>query len=258
MKILKIALCSLALILLIYGRSYFSTEETIVMAVDEWGPLISRELRGGGVLTRIISESFASEGIKVELKWMPGPRQYYQVKIGKCDLSPGWAKTPEREAEMLYSSDYVAETYKVFYHLKSFPFDWTTMDDLKGLRIGGQIGNDYGDDFNQAEKERRINVIRIPNNDQNFKKLAVGRIDILPVGILVGQWEARKNLTAEQYAAITYHPKGLTAPRGSYVVFTKNEKGARLVGIFNRGLAKLKASGKYDNDLTEIMNGKYE
>lgn len=173
--------------------------ETVIMDIDEWGPLISRDLKYSGAITRIVVESFALEGINVELSWVKPARQYYQVKMGECDLSPGWAKSPAREAEVLFS-DSIFETYKVFYHLTSRPFNWQSMDDLKGLRIGGQIGNDYGPDFNQAEKEGRITVERVPLDEQNFKKLATGRIDLVPVGILVGLWEAKKVLTPDQCA----------------------------------------------------------
>ncbi len=63
MKITKIVL--IFSILLGFSCSGF-TEETIRLTNGEWIPFLSEDLKHYGVISRIVKEAFALEGMKVE------------------------------------------------------------------------------------------------------------------------------------------------------------------------------------------------
>jgi len=231
-------------------------DESVQMGVAEWAPLISNDYKYNGVVTRIVTESFALEGIRVINKWAPWKRAYHNVETGIYDLSPGWTKTPEREKEVNFS-DPIFETYQVFFHLKSFPFQWQSFKDLKGIRIGACLGYYYGEDFKVAEKNGLIKVEYVPRDKQNIMKLLKDRIQIFPLNILTGYDLIQKNTTQEEFSKIVHHPKKLAPPSSAHVVFTKNERNVRMMRLFNKGLKRLKETGKYDLYWQESRRGEY-
>ena len=155
------------------------TEETIRLASGEWAPYISESLPYYGVASRIVTEAFALKGVKVTYGFHPWKRSHTYADSGEWDGTVVWFDTPERR-KIVYISDPVIEVKYVFFHLKSYSFSWTSIDDLKDIKIGATLGYHYGEAFQQAEKAHVINVHRVPKDEQNFKKLLRGRIQIFP------------------------------------------------------------------------------
>jgi polar amino acid transport system substrate-binding protein len=230
--------------------------ETVTMAVDEWHPLISKDLKYNGVLSRIVEESFALVGVKVEYKWEPWKRAYQNVVKKKWDLSPGFTKTEKRVQEVNFS-DPVFKKHHVFFHQKSFQFDWKSYDDLKSLKIGATHGYFYGDEFKKAEEEGQINIEYVTADAQSLKKSLLGRIDIFPLNVLTGYSLIKNNLTLEEFEKFTHHPKKLAEPSDSHIIFAKNEKNDRMMKLFNKGLKQLIASGKLKQYFEESNRGDY-
>ena len=232
-------------------------QENIVVAVGEYVPLTSESLKHNGAVPRIITEAFALEGATVKFVWVPWKRAYEGVKQGTYDLSPSWSKSSIREAEVIFS-DPLYKMYHVFFHLKSRPFKWTSFNDLKGLRVGATIGYFYGDSFANSIKENIFTVEYAPSDNINFKKLARNRLAIFPANVLTGYHLAKKSLTPQEFSLLTNDPKPLAPPSYHFAVATKNQKGAHIMQLFNRGLEKLKKSGKFDQYLNESKSGEYD
>ena len=232
-------------------------EQVVTMGVGELSPLISNKLKHFGVVSRIIEDSFALVDVKTKYMWAPWNRAYHNVTYKVWDLSPGWTKTPERQKEVNFS-DPVFEKYHVFFHMKSFQFDWQSFDDLKNVRIGASLGYFYGEAFKKAEKEGLISVQYVPKDVQCLKKMLAGRIHVFPLNILTGYSLIQEVLTEEEANQFTHHPKKLAKPTNSYVVFAKNPKNERMMRLFNEGLKKLKESGKYKLYFEESNRGDYK
>jgi len=131
-------------------------------------------------------------------------------------------------------------------------FDWETLDDLKGLRIGDKIGNmGAGEAFLAAEKSGELTVERVPTDEQNLKKLLAGRIDAMvgtPMGI---QAILKAMFSPEEQARIVAHPKPLRDVR-AYAVFNK-QFSPQLIQTFNDGIRQLRESGQYDQWFSEAL-----
>ncbi|MCP5208552.1 MAG: transporter substrate-binding domain-containing protein [Hahellaceae bacterium] len=234
------------------GDNVFAAEK-VVMGVSEWPPLVSKELDNNGALARLVTETFALQGVEVEYRWAPWRRAYENVKSGTWDSSPGWITSPERLKEVSFS-EAVFESYQVFFHLKSAAFDWNDMSDLKAVTIGATIGYNYGQRFQEAEKAGFISVERGASDEVNIKKLVFGRIKIFPLNILTGYDIARKALTPEQFGLLTHHPEKLDDSRTYHLIFSKNEKGEKMRQMFNRGLELMQSEGRAERYLLKALH----
>ena len=232
-------------------------EGTIRITNGEWSPYLSEKLKYYGVASRIVTEAFSLEGIKAEYGFFPWKRALLLAQKGKWDGSVVWSYTEDR-AKDFYYSDPVVKCKWVFFYLKTTSFDWKVIDDLRGFRIGGTLGYKYNPDFEAAEEAGRIKVYRVPKDEQNFEKLIKGRIDIFLQDIDVG-YEMLNNLFPEEKVRLfTHHPKPIK-DTGFHLLLSKQvEKNKEMLTLFDRGLKRLKESGKIEQYLKESRIGKYK
>ena len=233
-------------------------EEIVRLTNGEWPPFTSQKLKHYGVYSHIVSEAFALEGVTVEYGFFPWKRSYLYAKKGNWDGSVTWAPTPEKKKDVLFSSPVLLHT-KVFFHLKSFPFAWNTINDLKDLQIGTTAEYTYGEAFDQAAKDGVINTESVARDIQNLHKLFAKRIQIFPSDIDAGYALLNANFPAEKFALVTSHAKPIQQT-ATCVIFTKAtpDKSQRLLEALNRGLAKLKKSGAYDRMIEAYQRGEYQ
>ncbi len=141
--------------------------------------------------------------------------------------------------------------------MKNYGFDWSKIEDLEKIVIGGVIANTYGEKITKMEKANRILIDRVATEEQNFKKMLSGRIDISPVGLAFGNSILHKTFNDQQIEKITYHPKPLRVSYYRLALSKKIERNKRMLQLFNQGLKKLKASGRYEQYFNESRRGEY-
>lgn len=230
--------------------------DSIRIAVDEWPPYQSKTYDYYGSAHRIISEAFSSEGIAVEYGWHPWARSLIFARNGEWDGAALSQKTEDKERYFLFS-EAVMKAEKVFFYLKGEKFDWQGLDDLKNLTIGGSIGYSYGEEFDHADEEGVINLVRTVKNKQGFKMLLQHRTDAFLLEKRAGYFLLSKEFPKQAHL-ITHHPKPVQTVK-FYVIFSK-----RIVGIedyivrFNRGLSELKQQGLVERYLMEGLEGEYD
>lgn len=231
-------------------------EETIRITIGEWAPYLSKDLKHYGVAARIVTESFALEGVKVEYGFFPWARSKFLAQEGEWDGSAVWIHNAERAKDFLFS-DSVVEAKNVFFHLENYSFDWNTIDDLKEIPIGGTIEYSYGEAFQNAEKTGKIKVQRAPSDEINFRKLLAGRIKIFPCVLDNSYHLLQKRFKPGEIQLITYHPKAVNAIANHLILSKKIERNKHMLILFNKGLKRLKESGKYNQYLEESRRGEY-
>ena len=67
------------------------------------------------------------------------------AKDGSWDGSAVWSESEER-LQNFFFSDPVVNSSWVFFHLKSYDFDWSDYEDLTGVRVGGTVEYYYSDE----------------------------------------------------------------------------------------------------------------
>lgn len=215
---------------------------TIVIANGEWVPYMSEHMPHYGPVNRVITEAFALEGVQVEYRWMPWKRAFEEAKEGGVAATSGWIRNGKREL-YFYFSDVLFVTKKVFFHRRDFPFDWETLEDLRGLRIGAVLGYSYGVAFDGALEKEVVAVQRVAEERTNFEKLLRRRIHLYPQELEVGLAHV-ETFKPEERALLTYHSKPLLETQ-YYLLFSRRNAGnEELVKAFNRGLGRLRKSGK--------------
>lgn len=235
-------------------------EEAIHVSTGEYPPGFSEFSPHHGYIVHILTEAYKKVGVKVIIQFQPWKRAYQSGKDGRVDGTCCWFPSSERESDF-YLSDSITDIEGFYlFHLKGFKFDWNTLEDLGELNMGVTSGYTFGDAFYRAEKEGRLQLNWVTTDEQNLRKLYVGRVDITPMGVSTGYELIRKIFTPKQAKLFTHHPKPLRKtpthfllPRNKHHV----EKSKRLLGLFNQGLKKLKQSGEYDKIIQGVFDGKY-
>jgi polar amino acid transport system substrate-binding protein len=224
--------------------------EIITVTNSEWLPYTSEHLPHYGPLSRIVSAAFALEGVEVRYVFRPWSRAYAEAAAGMANGSILWS-TSGRDSDRqrrFYFSDVVFDGQSVLFHLKSYPFRWAGYEQLAGVRMGGTAGYEY-----TFDKYPYIQMDRSAVSDElNFRKLAAGRFDVFPANLDVGREIMRTALTPEQAARITWDPNPYNITHYHLMLNKRNKDNRRYVDLFNKGLRRLKESGKYTEYLQEL------
>lgn len=225
--------------------------QSICLTSGEWPPYMEAKLPHGGPLSLIIEQAFALEGVEVRWQFYPWARAMLMAQSGRCDGTAVWSSSAKRLAAF-YLSDPIISNQTYFLHRNSQPFDWHSISDLGGLAIGGTIGYDYGDSFQEAERTGQLKVIRLPQEQQGIRMLLAKRLDAFPIDKVTAQAMLRQDFSREQRASLSLHPQALrTDPL--HLLLNRNVAGNQeMLEKFNRGLTRLKQSGAYDRTMSLI------
>lgn len=231
-------------------------EETITLTTGEYPPYTSESFRYGGVLTRICTEAFALEGVRVKYSYFPWIRSMDALKGKEFVGSLGWRRMPEREEHLLFS-DPIMDEDEVFFYRKGILFDWETLDDVGALRIGVTLGYAHIDILEEAVEKKGGRLDKAPNETMSFQKLVRGRVDIVPASPSVGYYILQSEFLPGTAELITHHARPVISG-GLHLIVSKDFPGGKKwIDRFNRGLSKLKESGEYDRFIDESLRGEY-
>ncbi|OZG72747.1 hypothetical protein BTA51_14590 [Hahella sp. CCB-MM4] len=229
--------------------------EVVRITNGEWPPYLSENYNHYGVASHIVTEALKLEGVEVEYGFFPWVRSMEFAKSGLWDATIVWTRSAEREA-YFYFSDPVIRMEVVFFHRRDKAFKWSSLEDLRGYRIGGTIGYFYGAEFARLEESKILTISRLRSDEQNLKLLLADRLDLFPIELEVGYEVLRRHFTQQQIDLLT-----TTRPfrETSYhmLVSKASDKAEMLLNSFNRGLEKLKQSGKFDTMLKSAAFGAY-
>ncbi len=252
----SIGLLSLSLILLLSSPK-LTLAQPVTIAVGDWPPYISQDLKQDGVVSHIIKDVFTVMGMDASIKFLPWTRAYKHTAAGSFTATGVWMHKTERENDFIYSDAILTEQF-VFFHNKSIDFNWSKINDVYGMKMGGVLGYSYGPDLDKALEKGLVEMDRIKHPRQNFKKLLRGRIQLNPLEINVGYSSLKKYFSLKEQTQITHHPKPFLNNL-SYVLFPKKIKNSKdLVKRFNKALAKIKVSGQYDEYFKNFDAGLYD
>lgn len=247
----------LSISILLFSSTLLSSEFNISITNGEWEPYLSEYSYQYGLASHIVAESFQLEGVSVKWGFFPWKRSYELARQGQWDASAVWWPTEETR-EYFWVSDPVIETSFVFFYMKNQAFDWEKIEDLKDFKIGTTLGYDYGKEFMAALQEEAIAVDESPQDELNYKKLLRGRIDIFPNDPLVGYAQIKNTFSPEIAKRFTHHPKEFEKSTLSLIISKKSEQGRIFLEKFNAGLEKLKQSGKLNQMLKDLHDGRYD
>ncbi len=232
-----------------HGQSPASGWLSIVLASDEWPPYLGNHLPDNGILSRVVTAAFARANVSVSYRFLPNNRSLQSARNGTADGSLGWAPSPERLQDLLYSQP-VMSARMVFFQRKSDQRRWTQLADLAGLRIGITIGNFYSAEFDRLVQQGVLHTDGVADDLSNFRKLLARRIDLFPIEEDVGQFLLARNFSAAQASELSSGQSFWSAPL-HVVIWRRHPQGAELIARFNRGLQALQSSGEFERMVRE-------
>ena len=194
------------LLALLFGNLHAA--DRVRLTNGEWPPYLGESLPHHGVASRIVEEAFASQGITVQWEFHPWARSLKMAEQGLRDGSAVWLNNPQRQQHFHVSAPVVESGYYLF-HRKDDAFDWSGIDDLRGLRIAGTRGYDYGDAFQRAEAAGDLEVMRLTSDEQGLRQLLAGRVDLFPVDKVVGFDLLYQHFSPAERRRLSFHARPL-------------------------------------------------
>ncbi|WP_207389863.1 ABC transporter substrate-binding protein [Aquitalea sp. USM4] len=219
-----------------------SGQMAIVLSADDWPPYIGANLPNNGILSRVVSAAFARSGVTVRYRFMPNNRSLQSARNGMVDGSLGWAPSPDRLQDLLYTKP-VLSARMVFFQQRSHVVSWKQLAELSGMRIGITIGNYYSDEFDRLVRQGVLHTDGAADDLSNFRKLLARRIDLFPIEEEVGLFLLGRHFSRAETAKLQHSQPFWLAPL-HVVIWKKHPHGAELIDRFNRGLLAIQRSGE--------------
>lgn len=230
------------------GVSFPAAAEPVnVVTGNGYAPYADRNLPEGGLATRIVRAAFKAAGREVEISFMPWRRGYRATRAGRYAATFPHVPTPDRRREMYYS-DPIIEAEVRAWTLVDSPLRVDELSELTGTL--GCLPQSYAPSRSIAEHYASGAIVRVtPRSIQTcFRMLKHGHVDFVETDRYVMRATASavfRNLDSIRALARVIDEDSL------HLIAARAGDGSRaLIETFNRGLARLKADGRY----SVIMN----
>lgn len=199
-----------------------------------------------GIAVEILKETFKIMGHEVNIEIWPWARSIEMVKNGEADGIFTFFKSSEREGFVHFSKEMIVNQKISLWVKKGSKIEFNgDLSSLHKFSFGVVRKTSYGDKFDNAVKDGTLKVYEAYTIEECIKQLVNNRIDIWVSNNDGALFELKKY-------GLNSDVKKLMPPiqdTPSYVAFSKKRNHEVLRNDFDKALAKLKKSGKYD----EIM-----
>ncbi len=211
----------------------------------QYPPLIHQDDDGkvDGLAVELVTAVFKRMGHSVSVEVLPWARSLALMKAGERDCIFTIFRNAEREAFLDFNQHSIIPQVVYFYAQKraQLKFDGN-MGLLLQYRIGTVNKINYGPKF--EENRSKMLLEEVGSLEQNFQKLALGRIDLVPSNFYTASF------TLEQAEVKPYarHLVKLPVPLDtvpSFIGFAKERKLQALAAQFDVELKKVVRSGLY-------------
>lgn len=212
---------------------------------DPWPPYTlgrSGEVAEDGIVPELVAEIADRMGLEAEVLLLPWVRCIKMVADGELDGVAAITRNEEREEDFVFSEPLLsAPAYVWFSAGKAEPARaWSGFEAFEGRIMGVTLGFHYGDAYQAALDEGLLNVQVAQTDEQNFAKLARGRIDFF----ICNDWVARYLIQGrpEWREAFEHFEK----PVDSYdfhLAILRDSPLAKRMGELNQVIADLHAEG---------------
>ncbi|GGF31185.1 ABC transporter substrate-binding protein [Aliidongia dinghuensis] len=211
-----------------------------IAACENYAPYSDASLPGDGFANDLTARIMSRAGYDVSVTIMPWVRALQGTETGTFDILPSAWYTEARGRTLLFSQP-IALSRLVFVKPVSSPFEFHSLDDLRGLTVGTVSGYAYTPDFLTSPLFQRTAVADIV---LNLRMVAARRIDLTLDDELTLRFIIHSR--APELAPLLSLTRGVLSEQPLYVAFSRTRPDAeRLVAAFDAGLARMQADGDY-------------
>ena len=222
----------------------------VIMSTVPWAPFYGPDLERNGFFSVLARAAFDAAGHETELQFMPWSRAMLEVKQGDRHALMGAYYTEER-AKTYIASDRLYTTRVGLVARKDLGIArYDELRDLGGYTIGYGRGWATTEEFDNANY---LNKEPADNNVLNVRKLYAGRIDMIAMNF--DRFRQIANDEGFDPGEVVFLDPPLQSS-GLYVMISRAiDAPDALAEDFNRGLETIRASGRYDEILSEFGLG---
>jgi polar amino acid transport system substrate-binding protein len=250
---IKAALAGLLVMVFLAMTGSVASAGTLVLAAADSRPTAFYvDDKPTGMLVDLVTEAYRRAGRTVEIKLMPWARCLGEAKTGEVDGVFSSFKLPEREAFLSFSKEpLTTQVIALFARRDSAQSFDGDLDKLREVKIGIIQGTSYGQKFDAAVERGTLQKVERANSvESNLKKLAFGRVDLIP---------SYRNviLDAAKQLDLQAQIKELSPPLDqvpTYLAFTKVRDLSEPSDGFDAALASMKQDGTYDRIVGQYLH----
>lgn len=241
-----------ALLCALVMPSALAQMQTLRIVTGELPPYATEGRPDQGIALDVVRRAFAYAGYEVEYTFKPWTRSLEEARAGLWDGTAYWGRNPQRDASFLISDNVLTEQWVFVYrdNPSGPPFDWKTLADLKGKRVGAVPSYTYTPEFWRLQKSGGLNVLLAGDDLANLRLLLAGRLDVVPIERNVACFLMEKHLLPAEAAQLRAHPHWLTQQFTTHLMLSnKLPQSAERMRAFNQGLRILQRSHVYADKL---------
>ena len=223
---------------------YSMANEPLVIQTEAWPPLVMQTPSGDatGHDYEVMAEVFEQMGQPFEFSFVPWKRIIANLKSTKADAVLGIITTEERKQFLFFPDEPLSSGGYVFFHSLEHPFEYRGLDSLLGKTIGTIGGYSYSEAFKAAEHFKKDSVVGEGALVSNFRKLLLGRVDLVIANKNVGLYTASSMGIVNQ---IGYSEKYLSERSDFHIGFSKKPRNRKIAARFSDTLSKFKQTQQY-------------
>lgn len=220
-----------------------AAETKLIIATGELPPYVSKQPENS-FLTDLFREIANEMDVRFEFKFFPWKRCEINVEILNAWAAIPYVPTIERSQKFYFSEPLYTKQTKFFYYSpdkKKKNISYESLADLKNYRIGGVMGYFYHKMFIDAG----ITLELIVQEEQNFRKLQAGRVDLVPALEILG-WHMIEELFSSKEKEKFFTVDKPLHVGANYLMTSKHYPDTqKLLAKFNIALKKIKKNGVY-------------
>lgn len=200
-----------------------------------------------GVAPAVVKLVFAELGYQVRLDVVGNwKRCLSEVKTGHADIVVAAYRIDSREPDFDFSEQHIVDDPIGIYVNPNNNITYHSLDDLKGKTVGLLFGDSFGDSLDAFIDEHN-QIEYVSEGQQNLKKLARGRIDFIPLGIVSGKLQTQKFGYTKQIIAAPFKLK----TEYYYLALGSHSELSQHLPYINQRLNELHQSGKIQQLVTQ-------
>lgn len=242
-------LAAAALLSLAVAMPAIAQDKIVKLTSLDWPPFSGESQKDKGAAVAVVQAAFAAVGYTVEVAFYPWNRAVALAKDGG-DVQgyfPEYAG-PDVARDFILSTP-LGSSPLGFAERVAAPVTWTSLDDLKDLRIGVVDGYVNTDDLDQRIATGVLRADKANSDLTNLKKLMAERIDLAVIdrAVMNDLMRGTPDLKAAG-GTLRFNPTMLEN-KTLHIAFRKDAKGEAMAKLFAEGLAKIDAKMILDQAL---------
>lgn len=182
----------LAFALALCGFTRAAAAETLTACGHPAYPPVSWTMQGQlrGLAPEVARLLFGELGHEVRLEALGNwKRCLLEVEEGRIDIVVAAYRTSERMKKFAFTTQHLVADSIVLFVRRDRQFEFAKWGDLDGKTVGLLLGDSFGERFDRFA-EAHLKVERVSRSEQNVRKLVLGRIDFMPIGL--GTWRLQE------------------------------------------------------------------